>query len=285
MQNINKEKVEKDIYEIAKKSSEDLNYENLKIIFNCIDLTSLNLDDNEQKIKELTQKVSKFKEFYPDYYNVAAICSWPHFVKTIKDNLTDNSVKIACVAGSFPFSQTFFSIKLEEISLAINRGADEIDIVFPIGKFLNKQFNDVANEISVIKSLAQDKVVKVILETGFLKDENLIYQASLISMECGADFIKTSTGKYEIGATYEAVYTMCLAIKDFYEKNKKMVGIKPSGGINSLRQSLTYFTIVKEVLGELWLNNKLFRIGTSKLANIILTELNKMTQKSPGFYF
>ncbi|MCX7953842.1 MAG: deoxyribose-phosphate aldolase [Bacteroidales bacterium] len=283
--NFNKDEITQAVIEIARIAEKEYNIETLKKIFNCIDLTSLNTDDNNTVISQMVEKVSNFSNKFPEINNVAAICVYPNFVKIVKEKLTDKNVKIAAVAGGFPSSQTFLSIKLAETNLAIEKGADEVDIVLSVGKFLNKEYREVTNEIVFLKNVSQNACLKVILETGLLKDEKLIYDASIVSMESGADFIKTSTGKLEPMATYEAVYVMCNAIKDYYEKNKRMVGIKPSGGITAVRQAITYYTIVKTILGEDWLNNSYFRIGTSRLANNLLGEILRLEGKSEIKYF
>lgn len=283
--NLNKDEITKKVMEIAKLAEKEYTVETLKRIFNCIDLTSLNADDNKTNISQLTEKVSNFKEKFSDINNVAAICVYPNFVKIVKEKLTDKNVKIAAVTGGFPSSQTFLSIKLAETNLAIEKGANEVDIVLSIGKFLNKEYKEVVDELVLIKNVAENTRVKVILETGLLRDEKLIYDASILSMESGADFIKTSTGKIEPMATYEAVYVMCCAIKDYYEKNKRKVGIKPAGGITAVRQAITYYTIVKTVLGDEWLSNEYFRIGASRLANNLLCEILRLNGKNEVKYF
>jgi len=271
-----KETIAAEIMQLAKFSEQDSDINVLKTVFNLIDLTSLNTSDFDDKIKAMVEKVNRFNEHYSDCPNVAAICVYPNFVNTVKQNLTAKGVKIAAVSAGFPSSQTFLAIKLAETSLAVEKGADDIDIVMSVGKFLNKEYQDVANEIALIKSSCGKSHLKVILETGALPNEESIYNASMLSMEAGADFIKTSTGKQEPAATYEAVYTMVLAIKDYFNKTGRMVGIKPAGGIVTVKQSLVYYSIVKNILGDKWLNNHYFRIGASRLANNLLTRMNEL---------
>ncbi len=249
-----------------------LNKNNLKKVFNCIDLTSLNTYDDAENIKLMTEKVSKFKSFF-NYDNVAAICVYPNYASVVKNNLSDDKVSIAVVGGGFPSSQTFLSVKLAECELAVSKGADEVDIVLSVGNFLNGKYQDVFNEIYLIKKTIGNAHLKVILETGILRNIENIYTASFIAMEAGADFIKTSTGKLEPAATPEAVFVMTKAIKDYYEKTGRKIGIKPAGGISTPEDAILYYNIVEYNLGEEWLNNKLFRIGASRLANNILSEL------------
>ncbi len=261
--------------ELKSKIQENKTRETLIDIFNLIDLTSLNTSDTTEKIKAMTIKVNEFNQHFPKYKNVAAICVYPSLVPTVKTNLTAKNINIAAVGACFPSSQTFLSVKAAECELTVNKGADEIDIVISVGSFLEKDYAKVATEINIIKHSIGDAHLKVILETGELLNTDNIYLASIISMESGADFIKTSTGKTPISATPEAVFAMCSAIKAYYDKTGKKIGIKPSGGMSISEDSILFYLIVKEILGEEWLNNKLFRLGASKLANSILTDLNK----------
>ena len=258
---------------ITKHLDENNNIEVKKELFGCIDLTSLKCTDSEESIMKLTEKVNEFVDKYPDLDNVAAICVYPNMAEIVNDTLEADDVKIACVAGGFPSSQTFTEVKVAETALALADGATEIDIVIPVGKFLSGDYEGMCDEIEEIKSICGDRQLKVILETGALKSAANIWKASILAMYSGADFIKTSTGKQEPAATPEAAYVMCQAIKAYYEKTGRKVGFKPAGGINSVNDALVYYTIVKEVLGEEWLNNKLFRIGTSRLANLLLSEI------------
>ncbi|HOK37180.1 MAG TPA: deoxyribose-phosphate aldolase [Bacteroidales bacterium] len=257
--------------------SEFKTVEELKKIFNCIDLTSLNTNDTTQKISQMVEKVNQFNSNFPHFNNVAAICVYPSFVSLVRENLKDNKVSLAAVGANFPSSQTFLSVKIAECELIKEKGADEIDIVLSVGKFFDKEFDKVAAEINIIKKTIGEVHLKVILETGDLITLENIYLASIISMESGADFIKTSTGKTSVSATPEAVYSMCLAIKEHFNKTSKKIGIKPSGGIVTSEDAILYYLIVKNVLGEEWLNNKLFRLGASRLANNILTDVAKLS--------
>ncbi len=242
-------------------------------ILNVIDLTSLNTIDSKSSIIHLTGKVNSFQGRFTNIPNIAAICVYPNFASVVREKLSVKNVKIAAVAGAFPTSQTFRSIKIAECKMALEAGADEIDIVMPVGIFLGNDYEAVANEIREIKTAVGDKLLKVIIESGMLGDNEKIFRASLIAMDAGADFIKTSTGKINISATPETAFVMCHAISDFYFETGIRVGFKPAGGIASVSDALLYYHIVNHCLGEGWLNNNLFRIGASRLANNILSEI------------
>ena len=244
-----------------------------KFLFNCIDLTTLKTEDSEESVLKFTERVNDFEDKYPDLKNVAAICVYPCFAKIVSQSLEVEEVNIACVSAGFPSSQTFTEVKVAETALALADGATEIDIVIPVGKFLSGDYEGMCDEIEEIKTVCGERHLKTILETGALKTAENIMKASILSMYSGADFIKTSTGKQEPAATPEAAYVMCRAIKAYYEQTGRKVGFKPAGGINSVNDALVYYTIVKEVLGEEWLNNHLFRLGTSRLANLLLSEI------------
>lgn len=244
-----------------------------RFLFNCIDLTTLKCTDSEESVLAFTEKVNEFEERYPDLENVAAICVYPNFAKIVSQSLEVEKVGIACVSGGFPSSQTFQEIKVAETALALHDGATEIDIVLSVGKFLSGDYESVCDEIQELKSICGEKHLKVILETGALKTSENIKKASILSIYSGADFIKTSTGKESPAATPEAAYVMCSTIKEYYAKTGTKIGFKPAGGINCVNDALVYYTIVKEVLGEEWLTNELFRLGTSRLANQLLSEI------------
>ena len=244
-----------------------------KLLFNCLDLTTLKTEDSEESVLKFTERVNELDNEHPDLKNVAAICVYPNFAKIVSQSLEVESVNVACVSGGFPSSQTFTEVKVAETALALADGATEIDIVIPVGKFLSGDYEGMCDEIEEIKSICGERHLKVILETGALKSVDNIWKASILAMYSGADFIKTSTGKQEPAATPEAAYVMCQAIKAYHEKTGRKVGFKPAGGINSVNDALVYYTIVKEVLGKEWLNNTLFRIGTSRLANLLLNDI------------
>jgi deoxyribose-phosphate aldolase len=240
-------------------------------ILNIIDLTSLNTTDNKSHIIHLTGKVNSFQGRFSNIPNVAAICVFPNFVSVVKEKLTAKCVKIASVAGGFPTSQTFRSLKVSECKLAVEAGADEIDVVMPVGAFINRDYNVVADEIREIKAAIGNRQLKVIIESGMLADHELVFRASMILMDAGADFIKTSTGKLAVSATPEAAYVMCKAILDFYSETGIRVGFKAAGGISTVGDAITYYKIVNHCLGKEWLNKEFFRIGASRLANSILS--------------
>lgn len=258
---------------IDKKVPENNTEEVKKFLFNCIDLTTLNTTDSDESVMRFTEKVNQFDNEFPDLKNVAAICVYPNFAQVVKDTLEVEGVNIACVSGGFPSSQTFTEIKIAETAMAVADGADEIDIVIPVGAFLNGDYETMCEEIMELKETCKEHHLKVILETGALKTASNIKKASILSMYSGADFIKTSTGKENPAATPEAALVMCEAIKEYYMTTGRKVGFKPAGGINTVHDALVYYTIVKEVLGEEWLTNELFRLGTSRLANLLLSEI------------
>ena len=258
---------------IEKKVPENNTEEVKKFLFNCIDLTTLNTTDSDESVMRFTEKVNRFDDEFPDLKNVAAICVYPNFAQVVKDTLEVEGINIACVSGGFPSSQTFTEVKIAETAMALADGADEIDIVIPVGAFLSGDYETMCEEIMELKETCTEHHLKVILETGALKTASNIKKASILSMYSGADFIKTSTGKQQPAATPEAAYVMCQAIKEYYEQTGNKVGFKPAGGINTVNDALIYYTIVKEVLGKEWLSNELFRLGTSRLANLLLSEI------------
>ena len=258
---------------IGKKLDENDNLEAKKLLFHCIDLTSLKCTDSEESIMKFTEKVNEFVDKYPDLENVASICVYPNMAEIVNDTLEADDVKIACVSGGFPSSQTFMEVKVAETAMAIHTGAEEIDIVMPVGKFLCGDYEGMCDEIGELKDICGEKPLKVILETGALRSASNIKKAAILAMYSGADFIKTSTGKEAISATPEAAWVMCEAIKEYYKETGRKVGFKAAGGIDTVKKALAYYTIVKEVLGEEWLNNGLFRIGASRLANQLLSEI------------
>ena len=258
---------------ISKHIDENNTLEVKKRLFNCIDLTTLKCTDTEESVMKFTEKVNELADKYPDLENVAAICVYPNMAEIVNDTLEADRVNIACVSGGFPSSQTFMEVKVAETAMALHTGADEIDIVIPVGKFLCGDYEGMCDEIEELKDICGEKPLKVILETGVLRSASNIKKAAILAMYSGADFIKTSTGKESISATPEAALVMCEAIRDYYKETGRKVGFKAAGGIDNVQKALAYYTIVKETLGEEWLNNKLFRIGTSRLANSLLSEI------------
>ena len=254
---------------LEKHEKENFTPEVLKQIHGYIDLTSLTSIDTKESIWKLVDKVNDFEGTRPDIPNVAAICTYPLFVETVKQALTAQDVKIASVAAGFPSSQTFVEVKIAETAMAVMQGADEIDVVMNLGYFMEDNFEEIAEELQEIKESCREAKLKVILETGALAVPENIQRAAILALYSGADFIKTSTGKGYPGATPEAVYTLCQVIKTYHSIAGRKVGIKISGGVRTAEQAVTYYTIVKEVLGKDWLNKELFRIGASSLVEDI----------------
>lgn len=259
---------------IAEKVPENDTMDVKRFLFGSIELTTLKTTDSDTSVLAFTERVNDFDNEYPDLPHVATICVYPCFAKTVSESLEVDGVEIACVSGSFPSSQARIEVKVAETSLAVADGATEIDIVMPVGKFLSGDYEGVCEDISELKAACGENVpMKVILETGAIKTASNIKKASILSMYAGADYIKTSTGKLEPAATPEAAYVMCQTIKEYYDETGIQIGFKPAGGINTVMDAIIYYTIVKEVLGEKWLTNKWLRLGTSRLANMLLSEL------------
>ena len=267
------ENIELNVSTLAAKSNLYKTEENLKLLFSLIDLTSLGSEDNANKIKLMTTKVNDLNQTFPNMPNVAAICVYPSMVEHVKSTLTIKNIGIASVGGGFPSSQTFLNITVDECRQAIDAGATEIDIVLSIGRFFEGDYDYCFKEIKNIKAAIGHNHLKVILESGALKSHQQIWEASILAMEAGADFIKTSTGKQNPAATTDAMYVMTKAIKAFYDNTGKKIGIKPAGGIVTTEDALNYYSIVKENLGNDWLNSELFRLGASRLANNLLSEI------------
>ena len=259
---------------IAEKVSANDTIDVKKFLFGSIELTTLKTTDSDTSVLAFTERLNDFDNQYPDMPHVATVCVYPCFANTVAESLEVDGVEIACVSGSFPSSQARIEVKIAETSLAVADGATEIDIVMPVGKFLSGDYEGVCDDIAELKAACGETVpMKVILETGALKTATNIKKAALLSMYAGADYIKTSTGKLQPAATPEAAYVMCQAIKEYYDKTGIQIGFKPAGGINSVMDAIIYYTIVKEVLGKKWLTNKWFRLGTSRLANMLLSEI------------
>lgn len=271
--NIDDLKVAQKVQNIISYKSENDTVEVKKFLFNCVDLTTLKTDDSEDSVMAFTEKVNKFEDEYPELGHVASICVYPNFAQTVYETLNSEEVGITCVSACFPSSQSFIEVKVAETALACRDGATEIDIVESVGKFLVEDYETVADEISELKEVVGDRTLKVILETGALKTASNIKRASILAMYSGADFIKTSTGKMEPAATPEAALVMCEAIREYYQETGIQIGFKPAGGMKTVDDALTYYTIVKEVLGPDWLTPKYFRLGTSSLANKLLSDI------------
>ena len=259
---------------IAEKVHENDNDDVKRFLFGSIELTSLKTTDSEESILAFTERVNQFDSAYPNMPHVATICTYPCYASIVSESLEVSGVEVTCVSAGFPSSQMLPEIKVAETALAVKDGATEIDIVMSVGKFLSGDYEGMCDEISEIKSVCGDDVpMKVILETGDITTAENIKKASLLAMYAGADYIKTSTGKEPISATPEAAYVMCQAIKEYHEKTGIKIGFKPAGGINTVMDAIIYYTIVKEVLGKEWLTNKYLRLGTSRLTNLLLSEL------------
>lgn len=250
-----------------------------RFLFSSIDLTTLSTTDNVSRVGAFTKRVNDFDNDYPQFGNVAAICVYSNFADVVKNTLDVPGVDVAVVAGCFPSSQTYLEVKIADVSLAVANGADEVDIVFPVGMYLDGNFEDLADEIQEQKHACRHAKLKVILETGALKTAENIKRASVLSLYSGADFLKTSTGKEYPGASLEAAWVMCQCIKEYFEKTGRKVGFKCSGGIRTTEEALRYYAIVKEVLGDEWLTHDLFRIGASSLANAVLSDMTGETVK------
>ncbi len=258
---------------IEKKVPENDTKEVKKFLMGSVELTTLKTTDSEESVLAFTEKVNKFEDAYPDLPHVATICVYPCYAKIVSQSLEVEGVEVACVSGSFPSSQALIEIKTVETALALKDGATEIDIVMSVGKYLSGDYETLCDEISELKAICGERKMKVILETGLLPSASDIKKASLLAMYAGADYIKTSTGKEKPAATPEAAYVMCQAIKEYYDKTGIQIGFKPAGGLNCVHDALVYYTIVKEVLGEKWLTNEWLRLGTSRLANLLLSEV------------
>ena len=258
---------------IAEKVPENDTKEVKEFLMGSVELTTLKTTDSDESVMAFTEKVNKFAEVYPEMPHVATICVYPCYAKTVNDTLEVDGVEIACVSGSFPSSQALLEVKVAETALAVKDGATEIDIVMSVGKYLSGDYETVCDEINELKAVCGEKKMKVILETGLLPSMSDIKKASILAMYSGADYIKTSTGKEKPAATPEAAYVMCQAIKEYFDKTGIMIGFKPAGGLNTVHDALIYYTIVKEVLGEKWLTNQYLRLGTSRLANLLLSEV------------
>lgn len=261
---------------IAEKVLENDTPEVKKFLLGSVEMTTLKTTDSDASVMAFTEQVNKLDNEYPDLPHVATICVYPCFAEAVSQTLQVDGVEIACVSGSFPSSQARMEVKVAETKLAIADGATEIDIVMPVGKFLEGDFEGVCQDIQELKEACGENVpMKVILETGCLKTASNIKKASILAMYSGADYIKTSTGKLDPAATPEAAYVMCQAIKEYYKKTGIQIGFKPAGGMNTVMDAIIYYTIVKEVLGEQWLTNKWLRLGTSRLTMQLIDELTK----------
>ena len=267
------EQVKQQAATLSQKAKDNQNVEVYKFCLSAIDLTTLSCCDSEQSVSEFASRAAEFGVDYPHLQNVASICVYPPFVETVGLAIDATPLRITSVVGGFPSSQTFLEVKMLETAMAIENGADEVDMVINVGKILSEAYDEAAAEVEVIRGEAEEATLKVILETGALLSPAQIRNASLLAMAAGADFIKTSTGKIDVSATPEAAIVMCEAIRDYYAKTGRKVGFKAAGGIRTAEDAALYYTIVKDILGEEWLNTELFRIGASALANNLLSAI------------
>lgn len=267
------------VAEILEKKGENDTPAVWRFLLGSIDLTTLSTEDSEKSVAQFTRRVNDFENDYPQYPHVAAICVYSNFAEVVDTNLDVEGVDVCVVAGGFPSSQTFQAVKVADVALACEAGADEVDIVMNVGMFNDGNYQDLCDEIIELRHTARHAKLKVILETGALKTAERIRNASLLAMYSEADFIKTSTGKIYTGATLEAAYVMCRCIKEYHEATGRKVGFKAAGGVRTTDEAVAYYTIVKEVLGEEWLTPKLFRLGASSLANNVLSSLEGETVK------
>ena len=276
-----KEAVDRSLELIASNLDNVVSDEVIRDCFSFMDLTSLHNADSVESISALMQKVNTYRDTYQNYPLPASVCVYPNLAHVVKETRKEEELHVTAVAGCFPTSQSFIEVKTKECEMAVEAGADEIDIVLALNSFLAGDYETAGEEIKACRKAIDEAgarvgrqiVLKVIIESGVLSTPELIADASFLAMECGADFIKTSTGKLEPAATPEAAYVMCQAIKEYYDETGIQIGFKPAGGINSVMDAIIYYTIVKEVLGEKWLTNKWLRLGTSRLANMLLSEL------------
>ena len=267
------DEVNAEVARIREAAARNARTEVYKFCYSAIDLTTLSCNDSVESVTAMTRKAVEFYDKYPHIPNVASICVYPAFVETVGVAAADSAMRITAVSGGFPASQTFIEVKALETAMAVENGADEIDVVLNVGKMLTGAYDEAANEIEVLRAETEDTVLKVIIESGALKTPELIRTASLLSMFAGADFVKTSTGKIDVAATPEAAVVMCHAIRDYYEKTGRKVGFKAAGGVRTAEDAALYYTIVEEILGEEWLTTALFRIGASSAANNLLTAI------------
>lgn len=251
-------------------------YDNQEVkerLLGTVELTTLTVTDSQESVMRFTENVNRWSNEYPELPALATICVYPNFAGIVHDTLEVEGTKVACVSGGFPSSQTFLEVKTIETALAIKDGAEEIDMVLSVGTFFSGDYETCADEITEMKAICGDVPLKVILETGELKTAYNIKKASILAMYAGADFIKTSTGKVAVAATPEAAYTMCRAIKEYHQSTGRKVGFKAAGGIKTVDEAINFYTIVAEVLGEDYIKEGLFRIGTSRLANLLASAI------------
>lgn len=268
------EQVDAEVARLREAARRNHTAEVYKFCYSTIDLTTLSCNDSAASVTAFARKAAEFYHKYPHIPNVASICVYPAFVETVGLAVDGTPMRITSVAGGFPAAQTYLEVKALEVAMAVENGADEIDIVLNVGRMLTGEYDEAANEVEVIRSeMDEELVLKVIIESGALKTPELIRKASLLSMFAGADFVKTSTGKIDVAATPEAALVMCQAIRDYHEKTGRKIGFKAAGGVRTPEDAALYYTIVEETLGKEWLTTDLFRIGASSAANNILSAI------------
>ena len=283
--NPDKEAIGRSLDMIAKNLENVISPEILRTCFSLMDLTTLRTQDTVASVSTLVDKVNALKVDYPDYPLPASICVYPNFAATVRDRRYYPDVHVTCVSSCFPSAQSFLEVKMRECELAVENGADEIDIVLALHAFLAGDLATAGEEIRAMRAcidkaaarVGRKVILKVILETGLLVTPELIANASFLAMEEGADFIKTSTGKVEVNATPMAAWVMCQCIKLFYEKTGRKVGFKAAGGLSTAMDAVCYYSIVSTLLGKDWLNKDLFRFGVSRLGNSLLSAIEKKT--------
>lgn len=270
---VNEKDVEKAVGAIRDKMPARVLDQDLQLILNCLDYTSLKQTDSDETILAMTEKINAFFGANPDINPFAAVCVYPCYAQTVSNALEIEDIKIACVSGGFPSSQTTTEIKIAETAMAIHDGADEIDTVLPVGRFLSEEYEYIADEISELKAVCNERKLKVILESGSMPNLSKLRKAAILAMYSGADFIKTSTGKEAVGATPEAFYTMCKAVRDYSDETGIKVGVKASGGISEIEDAALYLEIARSLLGKHWLDNSGFRIGASRIAGKLIAAI------------
>ena len=269
----NDEAVKEAVRKITESASQYETEDVYRFLFSSIDLTTLSSEDSQRSVAAFTQRVNDFDNDHPDIKNVAAICVYSNFAEVVKTTLDVEGVDIAVVAGGFPSSQTFLSVKIADVALAVADGATEVDVVMNVGMLIDGNYADLTDELIEMKHNAREAKMKVILETGALLSCEMIKKASVLALYSDADFINTSTGKIYPGASLEAAWVMCKCIREYYEKTGRKVGFKAAGGVRTPEDAVKYYAIVKEVLGDEWLCHDLFRIGASSLANHLLSSI------------
>lgn len=280
-----KESISKRLDAIAANIDNVTSPEVLKNCMALMDLTTLHTEDSPESVKKLVGKVNSFMNDYPEYPLPASICVFPNLASVVRENLATSDVHVTAVAGCFPTSQSFIEVKVKECEMAVEAGADEIDIVLALNAFMSGDEETARKEIRTIRAAVDEAAakagrkvtLKVILETGLLVTPENIANASFLAMEEGADFIKTSTGKVSVNATPMAAYIMCESIKAFHEKTGRKVGFKAAGGISTSKDAVCYHSIVKTILGNDWINKELFRFGVSRLANSLMSSIEQKT--------